>query len=151
MKINTTSTKYNCSSISSLLAFELFAYYFLPSQWYYPACAVFCHALCMAILHGFVMRSTWTSGESAAAIVYNCVVNGFANVFVHNRVDIFRRGIKKHCEKDKYLTPGFWCMCDNLRVETLADANARQSTFWRQAFFDLIFMAEVLGMVAMGR
>jgi len=123
----------------------------------------------MSILHGAMLvrqqRITlWNSASQSRwlkdglIIVHNCVLNGLANIFVHNRLDVFDKGrstlepaIKKGNgnTRDNYgmFSASCWLLCFNGRPSHSEPLVSEDSTFFRQAFFDFIFALELVAMV----
>ena len=86
--------------ISRILCFEMFAFFLGPGQLHYAMLAVGGHVLLMTLVH-FVFSdslrqcakrsdqlwSSWT--RQVLLVVHNCFVNGLANIYVHNNLEIF--------------------------------------------------------------
>ncbi len=163
-----------CLVISRLLAFVLFAYHFPPDNWFFPSACVAWHVALMAVIHG-ANRATWTiydqPGSSTlkiAVLMYNCIINGLANIFLHSKIDMYAGSHKQAMPEGNHRPsttspsrtrarrqsphPGWWCLCCNTSILSRSKTfvGDGRSTFFRQAFFDIIFGFEIIVMIYIG-
>lgn len=139
-----------CLVLSRLLSFVVFAYFFQPYRWYIPACCVAIHFLLMAFLDFLLSnKENWNWKQFDCQLLYYCVLNGLANIFVHNQIDIFR-------------PPKYRTVVDGPNVDRQPSRNPEKSlkhfwnrktsdprsTFKRQLIFDAVFGIEIGIMLA---
>jgi hypothetical protein len=125
--------------VSRVLCFQLLALYLGPGEFRLALAAVGAHVAIAASVHfifsdslaQFQRGSRWLRFVKLLLVLQNCVLNGLANMFVHNSVDL---EINVRGRED--LSP--------------MDFNARQRTFVRQTVFDLVFLAENVVMIWLG-
>ncbi|CAB4068477.1 unnamed protein product [Lepeophtheirus salmonis] len=127
-----------CFVIARILSFQMFAYYLGPGNFGMAFIGVFLHIVLFSILH-FIFSDSLSqiqTGEDykynnvvqkVLIVVYDCIFNGFANIYVHNYIEIFNK-------KDEMET-------------TMSNI----STFLRQCIFDVIFILENLAMILLAR
>ena len=82
------------SVISRILCFEMFAFYLGPGLFHLAFGAVLIHVLILATFH-LVMSDSLTTLKNngsdrrqALLILENCLVNGLANIYMHNNLNI---------------------------------------------------------------
>ncbi|XP_040572387.1 uncharacterized protein [Lepeophtheirus salmonis] len=127
-----------CFVIARILSFQMFAYYLGPGNFGMAFIGVFLHIVLFSILH-FIFSDSLSqiqTGEDykynnvvqkVLIVVYDCIFNGFANIYVHNYIEVFNK-------KDEMET-------------TMSNI----STFLRQCIFDVIFILENLAMILLAR
>ena len=78
---------------SRILCFELLAFYLGPGRFSWALLALVCHVLLMATLH--FLQTTFTMQEKeentpagGVLVFHNCLINGLANVYMHNELDM---------------------------------------------------------------
>ena len=144
--------------ISRLLSFQAFAYFFGPADFLYPLIFIFCHAGLMAFFHGYIHWTEFKNAkETPVNIIYNCVLNGLANIFVHNKIEIYNEKTSKNphkmCPKQPEPPgPGNWIFCGNLsnRNFGIRALFKERRTRCRQILFDAFFAIENAVMLAFG-
>eukprot|EP00092_Neocalanus_flemingeri_P007968 GFUD01008596.1.p1 GENE.GFUD01008596.1~~GFUD01008596.1.p1 ORF type:complete len:1107 (-),score=154.31 GFUD01008596.1:37-3357(-) len=109
--------------ISRITVLVLYAYCWGPGNFWQMFTSVLIHILLMSVLH-FVTSNVWHSEHRNFRLIYNCLINGISNLYLHNMI------LMEDTYKKKRQTP--------------------VSTFRRQVIFDVIFVIEngiMLGMV----
>jgi hypothetical protein len=114
--------------VPRILCFEMFAYFLGPGYFGYAMLAVGFHVLLMSVLH-FILSDSLAQcrrvkGQSCVRwlrqvllVVHNCCLNGLANIYVHNNLEVF---IQRSESDTSYVT-----------------SDVRQRSFVRQTLFDL--------------
>ncbi len=126
--------------VARILSFEMFAYYMGPGRLKMAMGAVGAHALVMAALH-FAFSDSLAQCLQASQrncgklrqrllVVHNCLLNGLANLYVHNHLEIFVQSSKGNNKNVNYVT-----------------SDVRRRTLTRQLIFDAIFLAENAAML----
>ena len=124
------------SVISRILCFEMFAFYLGPGLFHLAFGAVLAHVLIMASFH-LVMSDSLTTLKNHCSdrrqtllILENCLVNGLANIYMHNNLNIF---IRLHPAEDQ------------------SKKNAQQeSSLIRQMSVDALILVENVIMLCLG-
>jgi len=121
------------------------------------------HIVVMAILNGFMMarqrrwrffadtRANWL--REGLVLVHNSILNGLANIFVHNRIvelmDL-RADVPADVRRERervLLSASCWALCCNGKPSVTQAASVHTSTRFRQGFFDIVFALEIIAMV----
>ena len=136
--------------VARILCFEMFAYYLGPGNLEYAFIAAGCHALFMAFLH-FVFSDSWSQCSRSKCqskirwvrqillVLLNCLLNGMANIYVHNNLE------KKSFDRKSLKYDD----AHNAAFDITTDE--RQRTFVRQVIFDLVFFVENALMMYLAR
>ncbi len=165
-----------------ILCFEMFAYYLGPGHLGHALLAAGAHAILMSALHfafsdslaqcarparsagcggrGRRRQSLGRWARQVLLVAHNCLLNGLANLYVHNNLEIFvHREPPSNREEEEDSTSkknkrnkggaaganaGVGAGVDEL---TYVASDVRQRTLVRQAAFDLVFLAENVAMV----
>ena len=122
--------------MSRLLCFEIFAYHLGPGNFRYLLVLVSCHVLLMSLLHYVFSDSVlpcqrrkdqrfmeWI--KQVFLVVHNCLLNGLANLYVHNNLEVFIQRPKNSSETSRVTNSDF-----------------QQRTLTRQFIFDVIVFVE---------
>lgn len=130
--------------VSRILCFEMFAYYLGPGYLGHAMIAVASHILLMSALH-FIFsdslaqcrkakkRQSWLNWlRQFLLVLHNCCLNGLANLYVHNNLEIF---VQKSDTTE----------CNYVR------SDVRQQTFLRQSLFDIVIFGENLAMIYLAK
>ena len=147
--------------IVRLICFQIFAYSLGFGNLGHAFVWLVAHVILMSILHPiFSLESfSWPKAfnlRTCALVVHNCILNGLANIYVHNNLEIFQE-----VDNDQDTKP-YDCLSqdDNVqdaRIRAKINRSAKdinyttwdihQRTFWRQLIFDAIFLAENLAII----
>ena len=110
--------------ISRIVVLVLYAYCWGPGNFWQMFTSVLIHILLMSVLHFFTSSTACPPSnleEGNIRRIYNCLINGISNLYLHNMI-LMETNYKK-------------------KRQTSA------STFWRQAIFDTIFVIENVAML----
>ena len=141
--------------VSRILCFELFAYYLGPGNFGFAMVAAACHVLLMSLLHiafsdslaqcrRFSSQTTLVGQlRQILLVTHNSLLNGLANLYVHNNLEIFIQKIKgEDDDEEKRGEKG--AKCGKVSYMT---SDVRQRTLVRQLVFDSVILVENLLMV----
>ncbi len=172
-----------------ILCFEMFAYYLGPGNFALALLAAGAHALAMSALHFVFSDSLAQCGRAPGQplgrwlrqvllVAHNCLLNGLANLYVHNNLEIF---VQKTVAEEKEQHPATGESSSELGLSGAGDeqetpsngksnhdhqrqpnhrppqqlsyvaSDVRQRTLIRQSLFDLIFFLENAAMVWLAR
>ena len=116
--------------LARLQSFVMFSYYFGPGN-FFPIIAFTCgHVVLISILHGMFSEASVLVKSNKKQLVTLCLINGLANIFMHNYIDLDLDDVGKN------------------RLEE--EAVRWKPTLARQLLFDLIFIVENLILAFIG-
>ena len=151
---------YICLSIvARILCFQMFAFYLGPGQYYLALIAIAVHVLLMSVIH-FIFsdslehcKSAWngtkvTTLRLIILVVHNSIVNGFANIYTHNNLELcidYREANKCNNNQNTFQK------CMSYEEANYVPPEKRQSTLVRQLVTEIILFVENVTMILVGR
>lgn len=144
-----------------ILCFEMFAYYQGPGHFSSAMAAVAGHALLMSAIHfvfsdsvrqcarqGKVLTGAWV--RQILLVVHNCFINGLANIYVHNNLEIFVHYDQDEAEEANETPTKTKRRKKSVGVSyTVSDI--RQQTLVRQLVIDGIILLENVAMLYLAK
>jgi len=159
-----------CLLVSArILAFEMFAFSLGPGHFDVAMAFVGCHAILMALLHFVFSDSLAQCGVNARSkaercgtfagsfsrrfrrallVVDNCVLNGLANLYFHNNLEVYVQHTSRDQNRRRFSAESVAADDQHLKTNYVG-SDVRQRTLIRQLMFDAIFLAENVAMVVL--
>lgn len=147
--------------VNRILCFEMFAFFLGPGKFHIAMAAVAFHILLMTLIH-FVFSDSVKQCKrrddqliggwwrQLLLVVHNCLLNGLANIYIHNNLEIFvrydndKKPAKLEEEKSRKKSVGY-------EGASYAASDIRQRTLVRQFVVDAIMLAENIAMLYLAK